>query len=118
MNRRRHVCGLLVLVLLSAVVVPLQLSLFGIDASGAMTHEKRVRMIHISQAHLLVCLCLQVGAGWLLYSALPIRKTLYARVLWFVGMCLVSVVCSCVCGILITLLGWPDWDRLAWRLIS
>jgi hypothetical protein len=75
-------------------------------------------MIHTSQALLSVCLVLQVAAAWLLYGVLPIRKAFYATLLWIVGLCLASIVCSFVCGFLIALLGWPDWHKMAWRLIT
>lgn len=75
-------------------------------------------MIHIPQALDLACLVLQVAAAWLLHGALPIRTSLYAKVLWIVGLCLASIVCSFACGFLVSLLGWTNWDQMAWRLIS
>jgi hypothetical protein len=117
-KRWRAIGSLSILVVLSVFLVPLVVAFWGLDASGAMTHEKYARMIYISRALDSACLALQVAAAWVLYGVLPIRRARYARLLWIVGLCLASIVCTFVCGLLISLLGWPDWDRMAWKLIS
>jgi hypothetical protein len=118
MKKWRAICSLSTLVVVSVFLVPLLMAFWALDASGAMTHEKYVRVIDTSQTLLSICVVLQVAAAWLLYGSLPIRKALYARLLWIVGHCLASIVCSFVFGFLVSLLGWPNWDKMAWKLMA
>jgi hypothetical protein len=115
-HRRRAVCGLVVLVILSAVVVPLYLSCVVIASESDITHEMYVRMRDARDALLWVSLLLQFGAGWLLHSGFPIQTALPARLLKFTGLWLTCAVGSFICGFVISDLAEHGWYNLARRL--
>lgn len=118
MRRGRAICGVALLFFLAAIVAPLLLAFIGLDASGIMDQLERIRMRHFGQVLLCFYLGLSVEAGWLMYSARPVSKSVYATVLRLAGSCLAATVCPLVWGrLLMDFWRWPDWTTIAWRLI-
>ena len=116
MNKRRGICGLVLLIVASAVVVPLYIACVILTSESPMSHETFVRMSYARDRLFWVCLLLQVTAGWFLYSALPIQKALHTVLLRLIGLPVASIVCSFVFGA--SILDVADWYRLALRLFS
>ena len=113
MRKGRAVLGAAALIVLATVLVPLQLAFFAMDLSGKMIPAEHVRLIHESNVLTFISLCVFVGAGYVIFSAMPTRTRPYKRTL----VSLASIVCSLIGGILVSHLNWPDWDRIVFRLI-
>jgi|SRR5579862_2332963 len=114
MNRWRATWALIILVVLSAVVVPLEMACAIEGSEFQMPHESYLRMTHAANAMVWATLVISVGAGWVLYGAFPTQTMFLNKRPLFVGG---SVVCSLLCGLLIFGLNEHAYYRLAETIV-
>jgi asparagine N-glycosylation enzyme membrane subunit Stt3 len=118
MNRWRANYGLAAIVIASLVVVQLNLACAILSSESPMPHESYIRMTDAAHALSWLFLILQIVAGWLLVSRLKTQKPLPAKLLLSIGLSLISIVATLICGLGLSIIGEQSWYRLAEELFS
>jgi hypothetical protein len=110
--------GLTAVAAVSLVLVPLDLSCAILASESPMQHDSFVRMTHAANGLAWLFLALQILAGWLLVSKFKNQRPLPARLLLSIGLSLISIIVTFICGLGLSMPTEHFWDGLAWKLFS
>jgi hypothetical protein len=112
-SKGRVASGVVLLFVVSAIMVPLFVACAILASESPMPHEQFIRISRATNMLGWLCLLVQVGAGWLVYSGYSIQKVLVRRLLWLAGILLSAVICSFVCGFLVSGVAEHKWYDIA-----
>ena len=112
-SKGRVASGVVLLFVVSAIMVPLFVACAILASESPMPHEQFIRISRATNMLGWLCLLVQVGAGWLVYSGFSIQKVLVRRLLWLAGILLSAVICSFVCGFLVSGVAEHKWYDIA-----
>ena len=118
MKKMRALFGLLLLITVSAVLVPLFISCSILVSESMMTPEQYIRMNRASSMLSLAVLSIQIFAAWLIHSSLPQQEMRRSKILRFMGVAFVCVVCSLVGGFLLSNFAEHRWYQIATDLFK
>jgi asparagine N-glycosylation enzyme membrane subunit Stt3 len=118
MNRTRANQSLTAIVIASLVVVQLNLACAILASESPLPQNSYVRMTDAARGLSWLFLSLQIVAGWLLVSRFKNQKPLPARLLLSIGLSLISIVVTLICGLGLSMPTEHFWDELAIRLFS